>query len=90
MGGPAAARTWLKKSGLSIVLVSSRRFSSFHAGSVLWNRAGCELDSPVGYQPKPNPSPFTVSLPRGEFSDCATRECSVFRITSAGRNGSPE
>ena len=37
---------------------------------MLWKRAGVfpRLGS-SGYQPKPNPSPFTVSVPSGELSD---------------------
>src|SRR4051794_13419523 len=44
----------------------------------------------AGYQPKPNPSPLTVSAPSGEFSDCAISECWVFKINSDGWSGSPE
>ena len=40
IGGPAAARTWLKNSGDSTAPVSSRRFWSFHAGSTLRKTAG--------------------------------------------------
>ena len=91
MGGPAAARTCPKNSGLAIELVSSRRFSSCQAGSMLWKRAGVlPLVLSSGYQPKPNPSPFTVSAPSGELSDMATSECWVSRISSDGRSGSPE
>ena len=69
----------------------SRRFSSFQAGSVLWKVAGMlPATAPVGYQPTPKPSPFTVSAPSGESSDCATSECFASRITVDGRSGSPE
>lgn len=72
IGGPAAARTWLKNSGDSTAPVSSRRFWSFHAGSMLRKTAGTSFPPrrPAGYQPKPNPSPLTVSAQSGEFSGC--------------------
>ena len=91
IGGPPAARTWLKNSGLSIACVSSRRFSSFQAGSVLWNSAGTLPGTESrGYHPNPKPSPFTVSAPSGELSDCFTRECCASRIKVDGWRGSPE
>ena len=90
IGGPAAARTWLKNNGDSIAWVSSRRFWSFHAGSMLRKSPGTVPGSgSAGYQPKPNPSPLTVSAPSGESSDCATSECWGSKISFDGRSGSP-
>jgi hypothetical protein len=36
IGGPAAARTWAKKSGEYVAPARERRFASFHAGAMLW------------------------------------------------------
>ena len=85
IGGPPAARTWPKNSGLRTAWVISRRFWSCHAGSMLWNVAGMPpAAASAGYQPNPNPSPLTVSAPSGEFSDWATSECCASRIRIEG------
>ena len=60
-GEPIAARTCVMKAGDSSVRVISRRFSSFHAGSVERYREGSALSGTN--QPTPNPSPFTGSAP---------------------------
>ncbi|GAA2447380.1 hypothetical protein GCM10009857_09170 [Agromyces soli] len=58
---------------------------------MLWNTAGASPGSRDGpYQPSPKPSPFTVSAPSGEFSDCATSECFVSSTTREICRGSPE
>src|SRR3954453_22396033 len=91
IGGPAAALTWLKNNGDSTAWVSSRRFRSFHAGSMLWkNRGAVPGGASLGYHPNPKPSPLTVEAPSGDFSDWATSECFVSRIRVEGRSGSPE
>ena len=60
-GDPIAARTCAMKAPDSSVWAISRRFSSFHAGSVERYRDGSPASG--ANQPRPNPSPFTGSAP---------------------------
>ena len=50
---------------------SSRRLSSFQAGSVLWKTPGV---SGAPYQPTPNPSPLVGSAPSFEDRLWSTSE----------------
>src|SRR5690348_3520227 len=60
-GEPIAARTWAMNAPDSSVSAISRRFSSFHAGSVDRYREGLPVFGEN--HPSPNPSPFTGSAP---------------------------
>ena len=68
---PIAARMWVKNSGELMWPASSRRFSSFHAGSMLWKTPGV---SGAPYQPTPNPSPLVGSAPSRECRLWSTNE----------------
>ena len=91
IGGPPAARTWLKNSGLSIACASSRRFSSFQAGSVLWNSAGTLPGHRVARIP---PESEAVAVHRlgteWRVERLLHERCCASRIKVDGWRGSPE
>src|SRR6185437_16920537 len=60
-GDPIAARTWAMNAPDSSVSAISRRFSSFHAGSVDRYRVGLPVSGEN--HPNPKPSPLTGSAP---------------------------
>ena len=71
-GEPDDARMCAKTISDRTCAARSRRFRSFHAGSMLWNVPGV---SPTPYQPIPKPSPFVVSAPIVECRLWSMSEC---------------
>ena len=70
----------------SMCLERSRRFRSFHAGSMLLKTPGVPS---APYQPIPKPSPFVVSAPSRECRLCSISECCGPYSTLSIRTGLP-
>ena len=86
-GVPDDARMCAKSSRVSIWSATSRRFSSFHAGSMLLKTAG---RGPAPYQPMPKPSPLVVVAPSCECRLWSISEWTGLNRRSDARIGSPE
>ena len=66
---------------------SSRRFRSFHAGSMLVEDAG---RPPSPYQPMPNPSPLVVSRPAANAGSGRSASAAACRAGPRAGSGYPE